>query len=500
MKFFRMTDSTKAIPGFRLLLLLVLVCGALLSNACLKAGNPKLPQIFPSTAARKQTGKPPIIIVPGVLGSQLTNRHTGEKVWPNLFVSDNDTLALPITSDDFRRNTDDLIASDIVETAKFAALIPEISVYDSLLTSLERYAGYRRGDIDNPPTSGDRDTFYIFAYDWRRDNVESAQLLMQKVAILKQKLSTPDLKFDIIAHSMGGLVARYFAMYGGSDVLANANPSPDWNGARHINRLFLLGTPNAGSMDALRTLVLGYSATETNRVRISLLNQLDRDSVFTTPSAYQLLPRNASARFLDVQLAPLHLDLFDIETWSKYKWSAAFNVTLAKKERKAALKEGGEAEVSFRIQQIAEPRIRFLRAALARAAAFQRALDATVKVPDALKLYLLGGDCEATLDAVMIVPEKKTGQPLTLFQPSRAAGNRSLRSQAFAAMFAPGDGRVTRRSLFGLKLEPDTDESLPRAMKQKPTYAVFSCEVHGDLPLNLRLQNNLLTVLLGNSY
>ncbi|MEJ7711531.1 MAG: hypothetical protein WKF84_17120 [Pyrinomonadaceae bacterium] len=40
---------------------------------------------------------------------------------------------------------------------------------------MQRYGGYREGSWDNPTTGSDRDTFYVFAYDWRRDNVESAR-------------------------------------------------------------------------------------------------------------------------------------------------------------------------------------------------------------------------------------------------------------------------------------------------------------------------------------
>lgn len=484
-----------------ILIFCLLTSASLFSAACIsKATHPNLPRSFPAQNPLTPKSKNPVILIPGVLGSALVNRRTGEKVWPGLFVSDADTMALPIASTNFAENTDELVATEILETVKFGRLLPEISVYDSLLTALERYGGYRRGNLDAPNDDGDHDTFYVFAYDWRRDNVESAALLAQKITALKQKLGKPDLRFDIVAHSMGGLVARYYAMYGGRDVLKAAAPKPDWSGARHLNKLIMLGTPNAGSMDALRTLVLGYSITETNRLRISLLNKLNREMIFTSPSAYELLPRNASARFIDARLAPLQVDLLDPETWKKYKWSAAFNVTLERAARRTLQKEQGADSVAGATKQLAAEREQFLRAALARAAAFHRALDATSALPDSLRLYLFGGDCEATLDAALLITDKKTGELQTLFQTARVIGNSETQRKAFNAMFAPGDGRVTRRSLFGIKLEPDAETSQLRAMKQKPFQATFDCELHGDLPLNLRIQNNLLTMLLGNSY
>jgi len=149
--------------------------------------------------------------------------------------------------------------------------------------------------------------------------------------------------------------------------------------------------------------------------------------------------------------------------------------------------------------QLAAGRERFLRIALARATTFHRALDADSASPDSLRLYLFGGDCEDTLDAALIIPTKK---------PASRLLSSGLHAPSATARYAivPGsnvrsrDGRVTRRSLFGLRLESDLDDPLPQAMKQRPYYAVFDCEIHGDLPLNLRVQNNLMTMLLGNSY
>ncbi|MBJ6962393.1 esterase/lipase family protein, partial [Vibrio cholerae] len=63
-------------------------------------------------------------------------------------------------------------------------------------------------------------------------------------------------KFNIISHSMGGLVARYAAMDGGADIPAS-RPKPNWSGARHMDRIFLLGTPNEGSLSALEALLNG---------------------------------------------------------------------------------------------------------------------------------------------------------------------------------------------------------------------------------------------------
>jgi hypothetical protein len=59
-------------------------------------------------------------------------------------------------------------------------------------------------------------------------------------------------------------------------------------------------------------------------------------------------------------------------------------------------------------------------------------------------------------------------------------------------MYMPGDGRVTRASLLGENLfrsrETQTGFSLSR-------YAVFGCDLHGQLPRNKTLQDNALTAI-----
>jgi hypothetical protein len=155
--------------------------------------TPDLERIF--APARSRTGKTPVIVIPGILGSQLMNRRTREIVWPSAFRSSVDGLSLPTTSD-LAANRDDLVAERIVVTAKLARLAPDIYVYHELLNALRRYGNYRDGDWENPPPEGDRDTFYVFPYDWRRDNVETAQLFVRRLEELKRKLRSPGFAFQ----------------------------------------------------------------------------------------------------------------------------------------------------------------------------------------------------------------------------------------------------------------------------------------------------------------
>jgi pimeloyl-ACP methyl ester carboxylesterase len=470
----------------------------LATNACLlRASRPDLPRIFPSTQAAKRAGKPPIIIIPGITGSELVNQKTKEKLWPELFPKDRAALALPITSTILSENRDDIVASSVIESAHLIRFIPEIGVYGALFKALEDHGGYHRGDIDAPAPEGDHDTYYLFAYDWRRDNVESARKLSEKIDEIKRRTNRPDLSFDIIAHSMGGLIARYYAMYGDRDILGGAPPQPDWRGAQSIGHLVLFGAPNAGSMDALRSVIYGYSVTEADKPRLNLFRSLGRGTIFTTPSVYQLLPRNQTASFYDASLNPIKLDLFDAETWKRYRWSAAFDPELVKRELNDSVKKLGAEEGKLEAEKDLARRATYLQAVLKRAADFHNALDVVSPAPETLRLHLVGGDCSATLAGALIVDVK--GESNTLFYPDRIP--KELRQKAFRKMFIPGDGRVTRQSLFGLSFDPESSEDgITHVMKQPPTHTLFGCEDHGDLPINPTIMDNLLTLLLGNKY
>ena len=491
------------------LIVFLLVCLVLTNCTILKSGKPNLPRIYNPSQKPQTSKKNPVIVIPGVLGSRLVNQKNNEVAWPKFAGATSDLLALPITSTDFRENRDDLVATEIIERAKFFRLAPEIGFYDSLLTSLEQAGGYRHGDWDKPPADGAQDTYYVFAYDWRRDNVEAAQLLCQKIIKLKARLNRPDLRFDIVAHSMGGLVARYCAMYGDRDVLDSPTPQPSWEGAKHLARLLLFGTPNSGSMDALSTILNGYSVLGTNLPQLKLLDALDRDAIFTSPAIYQLLPHNGGPHFYDNNLVPLEINIFALESWRKYGWSIAFDEGFKLREQKRfqqtrrKLRKNKSPEAETRLGEMEEAmkkmfaaREPFLQAVLDRAARFQKALDVVAQTPDSLQYFLFGGDCEPTLAAAVIVEIK--GKPETFFRASRALGKSELRNRAYDLMFAPGDNRVTRQSLYGLHFDKNSGQLtsiLPPARQ-----VIFHCESHGDLPLNATMQDNLLNVLLGNKY
>lgn len=423
-----------------------------------------------------------MIVIPGTLGTELINPKTGEIVWPSAFRTSQE--GLPI-SPDLASNHDDLVPGKIIETVKFAKLLPEVYVYRDLLVALRQYAGYRDGDWNNPSADGYQDTFYIFPYDWRQDNVSNARALIRRIAQLKTKLGRPDLKFNIVAHSMGGLIARYAAMYGDADLPAGDGPiQPTWLGAAHIGKIVMIGVPNEGSADAFSTLIEGYSITEGLRRRIPLLNKLTAEDVVSTPAVFQLMPHRQAVKFLDENLQPLAVDLYDQEVWKRYGWSVIYSSPEFRRHYAGAAGPGTDGNGKSEDELDT-----YLAATLQRARRFHEALDAARDSSAPVTLLAIGGDCEETLSSPVILRDQKQNRWVTLTRPREyrtSSGVKISKQKATEAMYAPGDGRVTRSSLLG--------ENLFKGLSR---YAIFGCDLHGQLQRNKTLQDNALTAIVG---
>lgn len=448
-------------------------------------------------------GKNPVVIIPGVTGSQLVNPVTGKTVWFDVRRDKDDDLRLPMTSPILARNRDGLRATDIIRKVE-VPILPDVEVYQTLIDALvER--GFKEADWNNPVAT---DVFYVFPYDWRRDNVETAQLLIGKITAAKKALKRPDLKFDIISHSMGGLVARYAAMYGAADLPRDGvKPVPNWAGAAHINKLMMFGTPNEGAFTAFEALLNGSPIIAGRN--LPFVDSFRPEDVMTNPAAFQLIPHQSSARFLDENLQPLRVDLYNVETWLKYGWGPladpkflsklkdADRLALTNKEIKPA-KLKSDAKMDDRLvagttyNQVHS----YLASALSRARRFHIALDApTSRSP--VELYAFGGNCEQTLDAVMLVRDEKKDRWQTVFEASdikTAAGKEIKKDEVKAAMFAIGDGRVTKRSLLAETLPANAGPDIKTIFSLKSSF--FACGSHFRLFLEQPIKESFLSALI----
>ncbi len=384
-----------------------------------------------SAVKKTLKGRLPVIIIPGLIGSELVNKNTGEKVWFDLARSKDDDMRLPI-SPNIAANQDNLVAGDILRKIQLIRFTPEIEIYQKLIDSLEA-DGYTEGKIDAPPENGSADTFYVFPYDWRLDNVENAHLLLQKLDQLRAKLNSPKLKFNVVAHSMGGLIARYAAMYGKADLTARSL-RPMWKGANYFNNISLIATPNGGSLSALNSLLNGFSLFGGGKLNLPFIQNLSKYDLFTIPAIYQLLPHDGMVRAYDENLKPIKIDIYNPATWEKYGWTAYTDEDFPKKVEGAAPEQAKA----------------YFRAVLLRAKLFQAALDAKPAVRNPVPIYYLGSECKPTIDGMILYKNSKDNSWKTEFEAdsfTKSDGTKVSKAELEKILYSPGDGVVPKRSL-----------------------------------------------------
>ena len=423
-------------------------------------------------AQENRQGRRPIIIIPGLTGSELVNGETGELVWFRVSRSKNDDVRLPI-SPNLNRNRDSLVARDIIRGIKIASFLPEVEIYERLLAALKAN-GYHEARWDTTAASDATNSYFVYPYDWRRDNVESARELVRKIETLKNRLKNRDLKFNVISHSMGGLIARYAAMYGDADIPAG-RPKPNWKGGRHFDRIFLLGTPNEGSVSALDALLNGVDYIA--GVNLPWVQNLSRFDLFSFPSLYQLLPQKGAFRAYDENLEPILLDIYEPETWEEYNWAIwqdkGFSKKLKPPEQRAARA--------------------YLRAALLRARRFQEALNANGSENIPVTFHIIGADCKDTPAGIILRRDKKQDRWITQFAPAsftNSSGRKVTAEEVRKVIYTSGDGVVPKSSLSVENILIKGKAAVLPVQTQ-----VFRCELHSKLVTNADVQQELFHLL-----
>lgn len=202
-------------------------------------------------AARRQRGGEPVLILPGIMGSTLGRFRANGR--PDLKWFDPVEIALG--------GLDELA---LPSTRRIEPLGVLLFAYLRLKLSL-RVAGF---DAEFHP------------YDWRHSVATAGRMLGERLA------AVPRRKVHLVAHSMGGLVARA--------VLAHP-------GAAKIGHIVQLGTPNRGAFAAVKALRGTYPLVR----RLATLDlahdarELARDVFTTLPGLVELLPDPAECEAFD---------------------------------------------------------------------------------------------------------------------------------------------------------------------------------------------------------
>jgi len=293
--------------------------------------QPDLGRIYKQAADASADTRRPVIVIPGIMGSKLETPE-GVKVWGAFtrgavdpdYADGARTFALPMA--------DGVPLAELKDEVKATEVLDVLVADIGPLTGLD-FAAYI-GILDVLNVGGFRDkslgssgaidygglhyTCYQFPYDWRRDISESAAHLADFVFEAQTAVrearglpATEEVKVDVVAHSMGGLVLRYGAQPLPED---GSLPELNWAGAQNVQHAMIIGTPNAGSAQALEQLTEGLN--------LHPLFPYYRPSVLgTIPSIYQLLPRTRHWPVVDER--GRNVDVFRVETWQEHGWGLA---------------------------------------------------------------------------------------------------------------------------------------------------------------------------------
>jgi pimeloyl-ACP methyl ester carboxylesterase len=314
----------------------------------------------------------------------------------------------------------------------------------------------------------------VFSYDWRQDNVESAKKLDELIEQIRVDYGNRKLKVDLIAHNMGGLIARYYLRYGRTDVLDSNDFPINNHGASRVHKAILVGTPNLGSVNAVQDFLTGPEIG---------FRDIAPEVVATMPSAYQVFPHPIGDWIVKSDGEALDHDLFDAEMWRRFEWSV-FDDDIGKRVVKHFKnRDEGRNHLALlrkHFEKHIERGRRFL-------------LSLSVDSKESGVLYaVFGGDCELTPARILV--EEVDGDSVMRLYPKEVK-NRVSRVNYEKLMLEPGDGRVTRASLLGRQA---LDRSVPRdKYSDFPLHhTVLICESHEDLTGNVNFKDNLLNILL----
>ncbi len=228
----------------------------------------------------------PVIFIPGIGGSELKanqaitwdkddghggtfshNYSSGEKIWVN------SGEAIKLGDDDYfdvlRLKPDGQTPeADVGITGELTSFgYPDI---DNFFQGL----GYIKGT-----------NFFVYAYDWRKDIKTTEPDLDTLINQALQKSGQS--KVNIVAHSMGGLVARYYIT--------------DDSKALKVNKLIELGVPHLGSVNGLKAMMYGQDIGKPilGIFNIGVPASEVLDIMKNLPSAFELLPNSHYYSFYD---------------------------------------------------------------------------------------------------------------------------------------------------------------------------------------------------------
>ena len=427
-RFLGNTGALQTPARMRALFLILVVLASVLSTGSGGAVALAAPDYEAATYPATERHNP-IVLVPGAYGSRLREKSSKREIWPgsvsNFMFGRFSSLAFDIDRTSLQPVTTNVEPYALLDG--FGGIHP----FKPIVRELEDTGHYRPGTFGEHYSANDR-RYYIFLYDWRRDLVDSAARFDRFIEQIRHDYGDPNLKVDIIAYSVGGLITRYFLLYGGKDVLGREAVIPDNSGAKKTGHVFFVATPNLGSVTAVRLFANG---------RRFVGARIGPEIFATMPAAYQVLPHPQRDWVITLAGERVNPDLYSVASWRDWQWSI-----FDPKVRERIGKRFASAKEAARYLQVLE---RFFARNLIRGRRFHEAISRPLPLAPA-SYDLFGGDCKLTSARYVLQPLKHRTE--IRWSPSKIAHAR-VDVDYRDLMLEPGDGRITRSSLLAVLAE-----------------------------------------------
>lgn len=419
----RLTNPSAWSPGLCLLVGLA-ACGGTSREA------ERLVRIYEPRREVAQDRVSSVVFVPGIMGSELWSPRDGHIVWGHFWRDDGPPehalteLALPLAVDQpVTELTDEVVpGGQLLEVRLGDGELGPIrargypGIFEGIVEALvQEDAHHAPSALSFDEIETGRNPIVGFGYDWRHDLTAEALRLhaVLRVAAAARRQETGESRVDVVSHSMGTQLLRWYLRYGPT-LLPEEGPLPEvtWAGARLVERAILLGAPNLGEAHAFEVLLEGISVSP-------VLPSYPPAVVGTFPAAYQLMPRMADGRVVWADDGT-PVDLYDVDVWERLGWG------LFGESQDEAL-QALLPDARDRDARLAAVR-RHVARCLRQAQRFHEALDRPAPPPPELSVHLFVGDLQGTRSVLEV--ERETG---------------ALRWRDEEA----GDGTVTRASALG---------------------------------------------------
>ncbi len=384
---------------------------------------------------------------------------------PDLLVSGYHELALPLDPDTGEALPDDIEAYDLFDAAGV------VEFYGSLVDMLTSAGGYRRASADVAIDDA-VPRLYALVYDWRRDLSHAARLLDELIEQVRTAYRSPGLRVDLVAHSSGGLVVRYYLLHGARPLAAGGGDPPDFSGAAKVRSAVAIGVPEIGVARAAASLTEGEPV---------VLNRVGPEVLATTEINYQFLPYGEDLWLVDAAGRPILADACDPLTWREFDMGVFDPRVRTRIRGEASSRKAGLARLALLE--------RGFDARLGRARDFRSAVRAA-PVPRSVRYYSIGGDCRPTQARLLV--ETVHGRPTVRSRPEDVR-NRREDLDYDRLMLEMGDGMVTRASAACRPAWPVGNP--PTDPAEDWRWQRFVCASHNQLVVNIDCQRALLHAL-----